>query len=53
MASKEILFDQQARDAILTGVNTIAEAVKVTLGPRGRNVVLEKSYGAPPSPRTA
>ncbi|HTP51381.1 MAG TPA: chaperonin GroEL [Anaeromyxobacteraceae bacterium] len=47
MASKEILFDQQARDAILKGVNTLAEAVKVTLGPRGRNVVLEKSYGAP------
>jgi chaperonin GroEL len=47
MASKEILFDQRARDAILQGVNTLAEAVKVTLGPKGRNVVLEKSYGAP------
>jgi chaperonin GroEL len=47
MASKEILFDQPARDAILRGVNTLAEAVKVTLGPRGRNVVLDKSYGAP------
>ncbi|HVO17756.1 MAG TPA: chaperonin GroEL [Anaeromyxobacter sp.] len=47
MASKEILFDQQARDAILRGVNTLADAVKVTLGPRGRNVILEKSYGAP------
>ncbi len=47
MASKEILFDQRARDAILRGVNTLAEAVKVTLGPRGRNVVIEKSYGAP------
>src|SRR5512142_764023 len=47
MPSKEILFDQRARDAILRGVNTLAEAVKVTLGPRGRNVVLEKSYGAP------
>jgi hypothetical protein len=47
MASKAILFDQQARDAILQGVNTLAETVKVTLGPRGRNVVLEKSYGAP------
>src|SRR5512142_2142821 len=47
MPSKEILFDQRARDAILRGVNTLAEAVKVTLGPRGRNVVIEKSYGAP------
>jgi chaperonin GroEL len=47
MASKEILFDQRARDAILKGVNTLAEAVKVTLGPRGRNVVIEKSYGSP------
>ncbi len=47
MASKEILFDQRARDAILKGVNTLAEAVKVTLGPKGRNVVIEKSYGSP------
>jgi chaperonin GroEL len=47
MASKALLFDQQARDAILKGVNTLAEAVKVTLGPKGRNVVLDKSYGAP------
>ncbi len=47
MASKEILFDQHARDAILRGVNTLAEAVKVTLGPKGRNVIIEKSYGAP------
>jgi len=47
MASKEILFDQRAREAILKGVNTLAEAVKVTLGPRGRNVIVEKSYGAP------
>jgi chaperonin GroEL len=47
MASKEILFDQRARDAILKGVNTLADAVKVTLGPKGRNVVLEKSYGSP------
>jgi chaperonin GroEL len=47
MASKEILFDQRARDAILNGVNTLANAVKVTLGPRGRNVVIEKSFGSP------
>ena len=47
MASKEIIFDEKARAAILTGVNTLAEAVKVTLGPRGRNVVLDKSWGSP------
>jgi chaperonin GroEL len=45
--SKEILFDMRAREAILNGVNTLADAVKVTLGPKGRNVVIEKSYGAP------
>jgi chaperonin GroEL len=47
MAAKEILYDSSARDKILTGVNTLANAVKVTLGPRGRNVVIEKSFGAP------
>jgi chaperonin GroEL len=47
MASKEILFDQRARDTILRGVNTLADAVKVTLGPKGRNVVIEKSFGSP------
>src|SRR2546428_3198605 len=47
MAAKEILFDVRAREAILKGVNTLADAVKVTLGPKGRNVVLEKSYGPP------
>src|SRR5687767_14532678 len=47
MAAKEILYDASARDKILTGVNTLANAVKVTLGPRGRNVVIEKSFGAP------
>src|SRR5512141_456386 len=47
MASKEILFGQRARDAILEGVNTLADAVKVTLGPKGRNVVIEKSFGSP------
>jgi chaperonin GroEL len=45
--SKEILFDMRAREAILNGVNTLADAVKVTLGPKGRNVVIEKSFGAP------
>jgi chaperonin GroEL len=47
MGAKEILFDESARARILTGVNTLADAVKVTLGPRGRNVVIEKSWGAP------
>ena len=44
---KEILFDVRAREAILKGVNTLADAVKVTLGPKGRNVIIEKSFGAP------
>src|SRR2546426_399575 len=47
MAAKEILFEEAARARILAGVNTLADAVKVTLGPRGRNVVIEKSWGAP------
>ncbi|MFW5875313.1 MAG: chaperonin GroEL [Myxococcota bacterium] len=47
MAAKDILYDVAARDKILQGVNTLANAVKVTLGPRGRNVVIEKSFGAP------
>ena len=47
MAAKEILFDQRAREAILKGVNTLADAVKVTLGPKGRNVVIEKTFGSP------
>src|SRR5467141_2052498 len=44
---KEILFDVRAREAILKGVNTLADAVKVTLGPKGRNVIIEKSFGSP------
>ncbi|MCB9567858.1 MAG: chaperonin GroEL [Myxococcales bacterium] len=47
MAAKEIRFDESARSAILRGVNLLADAVKVTLGPRGRNVVIEKSWGSP------
>jgi|UniRef100_A0A7C5ESJ4 chaperonin GroEL len=47
MAAKEIKYDVKAREAILRGVNTLADAVKVTLGPKGRNVILEKSFGAP------
>ncbi len=47
MGAKEILFDTAAKNKILAGVDTLANAVKVTLGPRGRNVVIEKSWGAP------
>jgi chaperonin GroEL len=47
MAAKEILFDVKARNKVLEGVDTLANAVKVTLGPKGRNVVIEKSWGAP------
>ncbi|HET6414506.1 MAG TPA: chaperonin GroEL [Anaeromyxobacter sp.] len=47
MPAKEIAFHQPAREAILRGVQTLAEAVSVTLGPKGRNVVIEKSYGSP------
>jgi len=47
MAAKELRFSQEARTAILNGVNILADAVKVTLGPKGRNVVIEKSFGAP------
>jgi chaperonin GroEL len=47
MAAKEVRFDENARSAILRGVNVLADAVKVTLGPRGRNVVIEKSWGSP------
>ena len=45
--AKELKFDQEARNAVLKGVNILANAVKVTLGPKGRNVVLEKSFGSP------
>jgi len=45
--AKEIKFDQEARNAILKGVNILANSVKVTLGPKGRNVILEKSFGSP------
>ncbi|MDR1391391.1 MAG: chaperonin GroEL [Holosporales bacterium] len=47
MSTKEIRFSTEARDGILRGVNTLANAVKVTMGPKGRNVLIEKSYGAP------
>ncbi len=47
MAAKEIRYDQKARESIFKGVNMLADAVKVTLGPKGRNVILEKSFGSP------
>jgi chaperonin GroEL len=47
MAAKQIVYGENARQAILRGVNQLADAVKVTLGPKGRNVVLEKKYGGP------
>jgi chaperonin GroEL len=47
MAAKEIRYDQKARESLLRGVNILADAVRVTLGPKGRNVILEKSFGAP------
>src|SRR5512143_3299083 len=47
MAPKQIVFAETARAQILQGVNALANAVKVTLGPKGRNVVLEKSWGSP------
>ncbi len=47
MPAKEIRYGSEAREKILHGVNTLADAVKVTLGPKGRNVVIEKSWGSP------
>src|SRR5580692_10441543 len=47
MSAKQIVYSRGARAAILKGVNTLANAVKVTLGPKGRNVVIEKSWGSP------
>lgn len=53
MAAKDVKFSTEARDRMLRGVDTLANAVKVTLGPKGRNVVLEKSFSAPASGKTA
>ena len=47
MAAKKIEYGQEARGAILKGVDTLANAVKATLGPKGRNVIIEKSWGSP------
>jgi len=45
--AKQLLFNEEARRAIMRGVEQLAAAVKVTLGPKGRNVVIEKKFGAP------
>ena len=47
MSAKELKYSENARNSILNGVNALANAVKVTLGPKGRNVVIQKSFGAP------
>ena len=47
MAAKEVKFSSEARDRMLRGVDVLANAVRVTLGPKGRNVVIDKSFGAP------
>src|ERR671938_1204841 len=47
MAAKEVRFSSEARERMLRGVDILADAVKVTLGPKGRNVVIDKSFGAP------
>ena len=49
MAAKHVMFSTDAREKMLRGVNVLANAVKVTLGPKGRNVVIQKSFGAPRS----
>ena len=50
MSAKDVRFGEDARKKMLHGVNVLADAVKVTLGPKGRNVVLDKSFGAPTCP---
>lgn len=47
MSAKDVKFDTIAREKMLKGVNILADAVKVTLGPKGRNVVIDKAFGAP------
>nr|MBW2702856.1 chaperonin GroEL [Deltaproteobacteria bacterium] len=47
MAAKELIYDEAARAKLLAGVNKLANAVKVTMGPKGRNALLEKSWGSP------
>ena len=45
--AKEIKYDQAVRESLLKGVNTLSDAVRITLGPKGRNVIIEKSFGSP------
>ncbi|MEA3386676.1 MAG: TCP-1/cpn60 chaperonin family protein, partial [Thermodesulfobacteriota bacterium] len=47
MSAKEIKYNIKAREAMLTGIDSLSNAVKVTLGPKGRNVIIEKSFGSP------
>jgi len=47
MAAKEVKFGNNARQKMMVGINVLADAVRITLGPKGRNVVLDKSFGAP------
>ena len=47
MSAKDVFFADEARQRMLTGVNILADAVKATLGPKGRNVILDKAFGAP------
>ena len=47
MAAKDVRFAEEARQLMLAGVNELANAVQITMGPRGRNVVIDKSFGAP------
>ena len=47
MSAKDVRFSTDARDRMLKGINTLANAVQITLGPKGRNVILDKSWGAP------
>jgi chaperonin GroEL len=49
MAAKDVKFSAEARERMMRGVDVLANAVKITLGPKGRNVILEKSFGAPRS----
>jgi chaperonin GroEL len=51
--AKQIVHGEESRQSILRGVNVLADAVKVTLGPKGRNVVIDKKFGSPLIPRTA
>ncbi len=47
--AKQLLFEEDARHALMRGIDALADAVKITLGPKGRNVVLDKKFGAPTS----